>query len=221
MSNSSGFIDYKSEILRKSIHLSSISIPVIYYFIPQSTALIILTALVVFAFVVDLTRIYLPSFRSTFNKFFGSLLRQHEIDTNKKSLSGATYVLLSALLCVAIFPKLIVITAFSILIISDTAAALIGRKFGKRPFLRKSLVGTFSFFVSAVIVVLVAPKLQYSPVEYVIGVIGAGVGAIIENIVEGVLDDNLAIPISVGAVMLFLYTVLFPGIKLILPNTPL
>jgi len=221
MSNSSGFIDYKSEILRKSIHLSSISIPVIYYFIPQSTALIILTALVVFAFVVDLTRIYLPSFRSTFNKFFGSLLRQHEIDTKKKSLSGATYVLLSALLCVAIFPKLIVITAFSILIISDTAAALIGRKFGKRPFLRKSLVGTFSFFVSAVIVVLVAPKLQYSPVEYVIGVIGAGVGAIIENIVEGVLDDNLAIPISVGAVMLFLYTVLFPGIKLILPNTPL
>lgn len=221
MSNFPGFIDYKSEILRKTIHLSSISIPIVYYFVSQSTALIVLGSLTVFAFIVDLTRMYLPGFGAWFNKFFGNLLRQHEIDTTKKSLSGATYVLLSALLCIAIFPKLIVITAYSILIISDTAAALVGRKFGKRPFLRKSLIGTFSFFVSAVLVVLVAPKLQYSPVEYLIGFIGAAVGAIIENIVEGVLDDNLAIPISVGAVMLFLYTVLFPGIKLVLPNTPL
>ncbi|MCK7523378.1 MAG: hypothetical protein MZV64_39855 [Ignavibacteriales bacterium] len=63
--------------------------------------------------------------------------------------------LLSALICALIFPKVIFVTAFSILIISDTMAALIGRKFGKRKFLRKSLEGTLSFFISASIVVII------------------------------------------------------------------
>ncbi len=83
-------------------------------------------------------RFILPkSFAKIFYKVFGFLLRKHEIDKEKKNLTGATYVLISALICALIFPKVIFVTAFTILIISDTMAALIGRKFGKHKIFKK------------------------------------------------------------------------------------
>jgi dolichol kinase len=99
-------------------------------------------------------------------------------------------------------------------------AALIGRKFGKRKFLRKSFEGTLSFFISACIVVLFTPKIGSFPMEYLIGFIAAFVGAIVENISYGFADDNLSIPISVGLTMWVLYIIVFPKLDLILQNVP-
>lgn len=149
------------------------------------------------------------------------MLRKHEIDSKKKNLNGATYVFLSAVLVVFVFPKVIVITAFSVLIISDTLAALIGRKFGKHKFLAKSLEGTAAFFVSACLVVLVTPKVSGEPLEYLIGFLSVAVGAIAENISYGWSDDNFAIPVSIGVVMWVSYLLLFPGLSLNLSNVPL
>jgi len=126
----SGTIDYKDELVRKLIHLTSLSIPIIYYFISKGVALIILGGITGFAIVLDLSRYFSPQIGKVFYKFFGFILRRHEIDEKKKNLNGATYVLLSATLGVLVFPKVIFITAFSILIIGDTMAALIGRQYG-------------------------------------------------------------------------------------------
>jgi dolichol kinase len=142
------------------------------------------------------------------------------MDKKKKNLTGATYVLLSALICALIFPKVIFVTAFTILIISDSMAALIGRKFGKRKFLRKSFEGTLSFFISASIVILFTPKVGNFPLEYLIGFVAAFVGSIVENISYGLADDNLTIPLSVGLTMWGLYLIFFPGLELILVNVP-
>jgi dolichol kinase len=128
-------------------------------------------------------------------------------------LKGATYVLVSAILCMWIFPKVIFITAFAILIVSDTSAALIGRKFGRHPFLSKTLEGALAFLVSALLVVAFAPKIEYLPLEYVIGAIAALVGAIVESASVGV-DDNLSIPISVGGVMWVLYLLFLDSVDL-------
>ncbi len=215
-----GTIHYRDELVRKLIHLFSLSIPTIYYFIPKSVAIIILSSLTVFALVVDLARYFHPEVGKIFYKIFGFLLRKHEVDHKKKNLNGATYVLISALLGVIIFPKVIFITAFAILIISDTSAALIGRKFGKKPFLRKSFEGTLAFFISATIVILFTPKLTDSFAEYLIGFIAAFIGAIVENLSYGIADDNLSIPLSVGFVMWALYLIIFPNLDLILPNVP-
>ncbi|MFZ1518506.1 MAG: dolichol kinase, partial [Ignavibacteriaceae bacterium] len=125
-----------------------------------------------------------------------------------------------ALLCALIFPKVIFVTAFSILIISDTMAALIGRKFGKIKFLRKSFEGTLSFFISASIVVLFTPKVDNLLLEYIIGIVAAFVGAIVENISYGFADDNLSIPVSVGLTMWLLYVIIFPNLQLVLTNVP-
>ncbi len=204
---------YSTEIIRKSIHLISLSIPVIYYFIPRSTALAILIPLALVFGLSDLARLHIPAVGSIYNRFFGFLLRRHESRSAKPRLNGATFVLLSAVICVWFFPKVIVVTAFSILIISDSAAALIGRRYGRHRFLGKSLEGTTAFLITALLVVAVAPKIGYYPAEYLLGSIAAVVGSIVEAVSGETLDDNLSIPISISVVMWLLYTLLLPMVN--------
>ena len=215
-----GTIGYKDELVRKSIHLISLLIPIVYYFITKTSAAIILGCLSFFAVTLDLARYFSPDVGKVFYKIFGFLLRRHEVDEKKKNLNGATYVLLSGLIGVLIFPKIIFITAFAILIIGDIMAALIGRKFGKHKFLAKSFEGTLAFFISSCIVVIFTPKVGYFQEEIIIGFIAAFIGAITENISFGFVDDNLSIPLIVGFSMWILYLILLPNVDLTLSNVP-
>lgn len=214
-----GTISYRDELIRKLIHLCSLSIPTIYYFISREDALLILGILSFLALVIDLGRYKFPKFGEFFYKIFGFLLRKHEKDKIKKNLNGATYVLLSAFLGVLIFPKIIFVNAFAVLIISDTAAALIGRRYGSIKFLRKSLQGTLAFFISAMIVIIVAPKLDNNVLEYFIGFFAAMIGAIVENISNDLVDDNLSIPLTIGFLMWGLYLIFLPELSVNLTYT--
>ena len=218
--NDRGTIDYKDELVRKLIHLTSLLIPIVYYFISKTSAAIILGSLSFFAITLDLARYFSPEVGKVFYKIFGFLLRRHEVDEKKKNLNGATYVLLSGLIGILIFPKIIFITAFAILIVGDIMAALIGRKFGKHKFLAKSLEGTLAFFLSSCIVVIFTPKVGYFYEEIIIGFIAAFIGAITENISFGFVDDNLSIPLIVGFSMWILYVILLPNVDLTLSNVP-
>ncbi len=213
-------IHYRDELVRKLIHLFSLSIPIIYFFVSRNDGILILSILTFVALLLDLARYLSPAVGKIFYRIFGFLLRKHELDTRKKNLNGATYVLISALISVILFPKILFITAFSILIISDSMAALIGRKFGKHKLFSKSLEGTLAFFVSASIVVFLTPKVNDLPMEYLIGIIAAAVGAIVENVSFGFADDNLAIPISIGFTMWLLYMALLPELQIVLPILP-
>lgn len=201
---------YGAEVIRKGIHLFSLSIPVIYNFLSKETALSILLPLTILFVANDLARLYLKPFGRFYERLFGPLLRSHERNDRGRRLTGASYVLISAALCVWLFPKVIFLTAFAILIVSDSAAALVGRRFGRRPFLAKSLEGTTAFFVSALIVVGLAPKVLYSPAEYLIGAFAALLGAVVEAAPQAV-DDNLAIPLAIGTFLWLLYAVFLPG----------
>lgn len=215
-----GTIQYRDELIRKMIHLCSLSFPIIYYFISRHDAIIILSGLTLFSLSIELLRYVSPKAGEIFIRLFGFLMREHEMDKKKKNLSGATYVFLSALLSVIIFPKVIFLTAFSVLIISDTSAALIGRRYGKHQFLAKSLEGTLAFFVSAVIVVFLTPKILYVPAEYYIGIVAVALGAIAENISYGWADDNMTIPLTVGGVIWICYLIFYPNVPLILSHVP-
>lgn len=215
-----GTIDYKSELMRKSIHLCSLSISIVYYFVTREFALTILIPLALISLFFDLIRYYSKPVSKLFYSLFGFMLREHEINAKKKTLTGATYVLLAAAFVVAVFPKVFVIPAVAVLILGDIAAALIGRKFGKHKFLAKSLEGTLAFFVVGVIVVLITPKIAGLPEEYLIGIIAVAIGAIAENISYGWADDNLTIPISICLVMWGLYSLILPDLELVLPNVP-
>lgn len=204
---------YSTELIRKGIHMCSLAIPVVYYHIPKSTALTILIPLTLLFGLSDLGRLFVPSIRRLYHRFFGFLLRSREHDVRNRRLNGATYVLFSATLCVWLFPKVIVITAFAILIISDTSAALIGRKFGRHPFLGKTREGTSAFLLTALLVVVFAPKVLYLPAEYLIGAAAAVVGTFVEVMSGELLDDNLTIPISISLIMWALYAFLLPSIN--------
>jgi dolichol kinase len=209
----SATIDYRYEVARKSIHLFSLSIPIIYFFISRQFALCLLLPVTAAFLITDTARYYIPSVSRWFYKWFGWLLRRHETDHKKKRLNGATNVLLSASFCVILFPKIIVLNAFAILIISDTTSALIGRRFGRHRFIGKSLEGSLAFFISAVLVVLIAPKVDYLRMEYALGIIAALVGTVVEALPLKI-DDNITIPLSVGLSLWGLYTWLLPSIDL-------
>jgi dolichol kinase len=109
----------------------------------------------------------------------------------------------------------IAINAFTILIISDTTSALVGRRFGRHRFLAKSLEGSLAFFISAVIVILIAPKVSRLPAEYVVGIIAASIGAVVEALPNRI-DDNLSIPLAVGFSLWWLYMLFLPTLDLTL-----
>ena len=162
---------------------------------------------------VDLLRHFHPPTAKVFYSAFGWLLRTHEHGGESKRLNGATHVLISATLCVLVFPKLITITAFAVLIISDSAAALVGRRFGKKKFFNKSVEGSTAFFLSALIVIAATPKISAGAGEYFIAIVAAAIGTVVEALSIGI-DDNLSIPLSIGTVMWILYDVFYPSLNL-------
>ncbi len=207
-------IDFRFEIYRKLIHISSLCIPLIYYFIPKSEAVIYLSIATGLSLLLDMLRFKSGKIQTFLINTFGSLLRKHETDYTKKNLTGASYLLLAALIAVVIFPKLIAITVLCFLILGDTMAALVGRRYGKTRFLKKSLEGTFAFFVSTIVVVITVPKVSATPGEYLIGFLTGAIASVVENLSFGFFDDNLSIPVISGFLMWGLYFLLLPGYNL-------
>jgi dolichol kinase len=206
-------VSFRSELLRKGIHLMSLSIPVLYSMLDRNTALLILVPLTAaFLFADALRSFHEPSFR-LYRRLFGHMLREHEKTTEKKTLNGATWVLISATFCVLVFPKLITITAFAILIISDTTAALVGRRYGTRKYRGKTLEGSSAFVASAIVVIFFTPKAAGLPGEYLIAAVAAVAGAVAEVFSFDIIDDNFAIPIAIGITLWLLYIVVFPELN--------
>ncbi|MDA3860146.1 MAG: dolichol kinase [Melioribacteraceae bacterium] len=215
-----GNIDYKAELLRKSIHLLSLSIAIVYYYITKELALMLLIPLTLISLILDLARYLFPAYRDFLYSYFGFMLRKHEINSKQITLSGATYVLIAALVTVMFFPKVFVLLGIAVLIFGDIFAALIGRKFGKHKFLFKSLEGTTAFIVFGSLIMLATPKIEGNLTEYLIGFAAVVVSGIVENISYGWADDNLTIPIAVCGTMAILYSIYLPNLELVLPHVP-
>jgi dolichol kinase len=195
-------ISMTSEIMRKTIHLCSLGISTLYVFLTRSQMLWLLLPALGISLLIEILRFNVPSFDSVFRRIFGTILRKHERE-GKPKLSGATYVLLSASICVLIFPKVITIAGFTVLIISDTAAALFGRRFGRHKFLEKSVEGSLAFFLTSILVVVAVGMIFKAPTAYyLVGIVAALASTVAEALSYGVnIDDNLTIPISFGIVM--------------------
>lgn len=202
-------IDYPNELARKAIHVVAIAIPVIYYTVEKEIALLLLVPLFTGFLFVDIVKLFFRPLARWYYTTFGSMLRPHELATKNRNFNGATYVSLSALLVIWFYPKLIAIAALSILILADTAAALVGRKFGKTKIFSKTLEGTAAFILTAIAVVAITPKLNVG-----IGVATALVAAVVElfpiKILGITIDDNLTIPLIAGGFMFLCYVLFLP-----------
>ena len=207
-------IEYKHEVVRKAIHLFLfLSLLFIFSFLSQF-AICLLVPITAAFISVDMARYYIPSIATVVLPLVWLASTAARNRCQEKRLNGASNVLVSSLLCVLLFPKIIAINAITILIISDTTSALVGRRFGRHRFLAKSLEGSLAFFISAVLVILVAPKIDRLPMEYVIGFIAAAIGTVVEALPIKI-DDNLTIPISVGFSLWGFYAWLLPAVNLL------
>ncbi len=182
------------EVLRKSLHISSLTIPLFYRYIMhynKTTTLLILLGLAIISIVIEFFRLENRSFKRLFYGAFGIMLRKHELD----DFSGATFLLTSSIACIAFFPRDIAFLALSFLAIGDTFAALTGMTLGKRKFLsnKKSVEGSLGCFISTFIYSLFF-------IHPLIGFFGA-LSATIAELVDLPVDDNVRMPIISAIVM--------------------
>ena len=178
------------ELKRKSIHLAMIIVPAWYYFMPSPWGVLGLIIAMTVTVIFDLLRLSDDRIKRFFLHLFRSLIRSHE----EEHLLGSTHFMIAALISVLVFDKMVAVSALSFLVIGDTAAAVIGKRFGKKLFWGKSLAGSSACFVSCLLIGFVLLTNQW--------VILAG--ALAATIVEALpvpMDDNMRVPIASGLIM--------------------
>lgn len=184
-------------------------IPAIYLQIEHQTGIMVLLGMTLTSLLIDVLLHYHGPTRRLMLRVFGAMLRPHERTSERFLLTGASWVLIAATLTFSLFPEVISVTAFTVLIVSDTVAALVGRRFGTRRFFDKSLVGSISFAVSAIGVVAFYGNLFTAPISFVVcGIVASVVASTVEaSSTRLKVDDNLSIPFSFAITMVLLHHV--------------
>ncbi|MBR7158128.1 MAG: phosphatidate cytidylyltransferase [Alphaproteobacteria bacterium] len=199
-------ISYRSEIERKLLHLSSLWIAAFLYFFPYWPSVILFGSLVIIgiAFEYGYHKRW-PFFFPVYKAFFGHILRSAERSA-KFSLSGGVYVFVAAFISAVFFTKEVGAIAMSVMLISDTFAGLVGRKFGTHKIVQnKSLEGTVAFVVSGILVVIgLCFVFQTDIAMYIKGCTGIFFAALAELYERKIkIDDNLTIVLIIGILMSF------------------
>jgi dolichol kinase len=192
-----GQIPFSQELVRKATHMGALVIPAGYYLLGLSrgTMLWVMVPVTAAMILIDISRLRRWRFWTGFAaRIGGRMVRQKEEDGD---FTGATYILLSTCLTVALFEKTFAIAALAFIVVGDTFAALIGRKFGRHKFGggRKSVEGSLGCLLGTVLVAVLTPGLS----DYA-GLVGAAVAAITEG-VSFDIDDNISVPIVSGLAM--------------------
>ncbi len=76
-----------------------------------------------------------------------------------------------------LFPKCITLVSFTPSVVADAGAAVIGTAVGRHRLAGKT-PGTLTFFITALLMACLAPRLFGGPTEYLIGAAAALAGAI-------------------------------------------
>ncbi|MFI3241439.1 MAG: hypothetical protein R3Y43_02615 [Alphaproteobacteria bacterium] len=189
------------ELQRKTLHLSSLWIPILIYLTYRTNALLIFGTLTIFDLILEYANFKKQKWaRLSYGAIFHKILRSFETKHNHFLPSGAFYVLLASFLCALLFSKEIAVISISVMLIADANAALFGKLFGKHKLYKnKSVEGSFAFLISALLVMLVCHFLH--PINYasIIACITATILEIYSKQLK--LDDNLSIPLSVGFIL--------------------
>lgn len=177
------------EVMRKSVHLVSIFIVLIYEFFGKDAILWVLMLFLV-------TVLFLEYFRLEKGMkipFFYMMYREQEADR----LGGHIYFALGAIAVISLFNKEIAYAAILMTTFGDMAAAMIGKFYGKRRIFReifkndKSLEGSASEFIIDLLVGLAITG------NLIVSLVMAFIATLTETAVNKI-DDNLIIPIFSG-----------------------
>ncbi len=188
-----------SEYKRKLIHLFNLAIPFGYlYVFPEKWVFVKLLSILMVLFIIfDILRHKVTWVKSLFSLFIDSMLRSHE---QEGKLTGATWVMIGAVISIILFSKPVAIIALIFMSLGDSAAGLIGQRYGKHKIWNKSWEGFFGGLFVCIII-----GMNYSLLPMTISLSGA-VAAMVMEILPIPLDDNFKIPLGAGAIMMMLST---------------
>lgn len=186
---------FRRELARKAIHLSSIALPIALALgVARRVALFVLGALALVAVTVEVARAASPAIGARFEAIFHPLLRSHE----SIRITGATWLIGAMFIAVLLLPREAAIIATWAAAAGDTAAALIGMRFGRIRSTRdgKSLEGSAACLLATLVGALLLT--------------GAGTGvALLAAVAAAVAerlpwphDDNIRIIAAVGVTMM-------------------
>ena len=193
-------ITYKQELLRKLVHLSSIWMVFVMAYVPGLPGFLFFAVLALLNLLVEYARYkQVPVITPLYEALFKNMLRE---SNGKFRPSGSPPYLASAAVTTLLFPLPYSIISFLCMMFGDTAAALIGRKFGKHKFFNgKSVEGCAAFLITGWAIVTGAYFITktFSWIVLVCGLAGVVIAMIAELFNEELhLDDNFSIPLIVG-----------------------
>lgn len=177
------------EFMRKSVHLVSIFIVLIYEFFGKDAVLWVLMLFLVAVLFLEYFRLE----KDMKIPFFYRMYREHEATR----LGGHIYFALGSIAVISLFDKEIAYAAVLMTTFGDMAAALIGKFYGKRRIFKeifkndKSLEGSVSEFIIDLFVGLVIIG------DPIVSLVMAFIATLTETAVNKI-DDNLIIPIFSG-----------------------
>lgn len=192
-------LPYADELKRKAVHLLALVIPLGIWILGESTALLVLVIFSVAAVVSDVLRVRSNAFAGAIHRIFGFMMRPEERPPlgGRVVLNGATWVLLSSTILLALFPPDIVILAISAFMIADAAAAIVGRRWGRRRWTgtTRTMEGSAAFLGVAILVML---PFGWTVLWTTILACVAGAAA---EIPSRPLNDNIRVPLVMAAVI--------------------
>jgi len=180
---------------------------------PWAWPVIILAAFAMVFYAVEVVRFRSPWVQHIFNRLFGSMLRREE----SVRMTGATYIVLSALICSIIFRHRpdISFMAISTFIWGDAAAALAGISIGRIRIGKKSLEGSAACFaVCMVMYIALFPVMPFvcdawgGSIPLALALAGSLCVTILELLSPRInarltINDNLFVPVVTGIMILW------------------
>ncbi len=197
-------IELKHEFVRKAIHVLFPSSLVLVLYLPYHVVALSLGGILVCMLLFEYIRLG-HSFISMRvrgilrQSGMASILRSHEA----QRYTGATFLVLSACICLVLLSPRIYVLSYLVLGWADTAAALVGRAVGRHPLPNgKTLEGSIAFFAVAMMVVSICGGIWgYNEAFLVMGSLAAAVATFVELGAHRYgIDDNLAVPLAFGLV---------------------
>ncbi len=177
---------------RKAVHaFNAVAVAAVIVWWEPSRVLgvAILSSVVIAAFVADAVRLTHPRVNELFFRAFGKLASPREA----RGVASSTWYAAGILAAFAFFPRDVAVSAILVLGLCDPAAAFVGRRFGRRPFLGGTLEGSLAFFALAALILGARHT-------WPAALAAAGAAALAERR-SWPLDDNLAIPVVCGALI--------------------
>ncbi|MCX8169696.1 MAG: hypothetical protein N3D72_01250 [Candidatus Methanomethyliaceae archaeon] len=178
--------DLKRELLRKSLHIIGISIPMVYLFFGRDFTILYISLLIISSIFIELLRIRAPIL-FPINKVIEGISRKYE----KTALASYVYFFMAALVVTFLFSMEAVIIGLTTALVGDAMAAILGRIIGKHNIRNKTIEGNLTGMITVIVI-------SFPLTKNLIISIMLGVCFSILDLIDFRFDDNFVLPFGMS-----------------------